>query len=198
MSAGACGDSVGGHSGGGWNRRARWGAVVGACDGHDIDGLHGGDDVLADPFLAQSDHFVDIGSRDDSVGLELGDDDIFAHAAADHVDDFVGAYGSTHRSEALGDPARCDGWGTDDDRRLSDVSIGMGVGLLLIELLALPFVGLALSLVGLTLSFVTVALVSDQSAGDGTDGTADQGSFGGLVFVVMADDSADDGSGKSA
>jgi hypothetical protein len=41
-------------------------------------------------------------------------------------------------------------------------------------------------------------LVSDQSAGDGTDGTADQGSFGGLVFVVMADDSADDGSGKSA
>ena len=198
MSAGACGYSVGGHSGGGWNRRSRWGAVVGACDGYHIDGLHGGDDVLADPFLAQSDHFVDIGSRDDSVGLELGDDDIFAHAAADHVDDFVGAYGATHRSEALRDTARCDGWGADDDRWLSDVSVGMGVGLLLIELLALSFVGLALSLVGLTLSLVTVALVSDQSAGDGTDGTADQGSFGGLVFVVMADDSADDGSGKSA
>jgi hypothetical protein len=114
------------------------------------------------------------------------------------VDDFVGANGSTHRSEALGDTARCDGWGTDDDRWLSDVSVGMGVGLLLIELLALSFVGLALSLVGLPLSFVTVALVSDQSAGDGTDGTADQGSFGGLVFMVMADDSADDGSGKSA
>jgi hypothetical protein len=160
--------------------------------------LHGGDDILADPFLAQSDHFVDIGSHDDSVGLELGDNDIFAYAAANHVDDFVGAYGSTHRSEALGDTARCDGWGSDDDRRLSDVSIGMGVGLLLIELLALSFVGLALSLVGLTLSFVTVALVSDQAASDGTDGTADQGSFGGLVFVVMADDSADDGSGKSA
>jgi hypothetical protein len=130
--------------------------------------------------------------------LELGDDDILAHAAADHVDDFVGAYGATHRGEALRDTARHDRRGSDDDRRLSDVSIGMGVGLLLIELLALSFVSLTLSLVGLPLSLVAVALVSDQSAGDGTDGTADQGSFGGLIFVVMADDSADDRSGESA
>jgi hypothetical protein len=148
--------------------------------------------------LAQSDHFVDIGSRDDSVGLELGDDDILAHAAADHVDDFVGAYGATHRGEALRDTARHDRRGSDDHSRLADVSVGLGVGLLLIELLALSFVSLTLSLVGLPLSLVAIALVSDQSAGDGTDGTADQGSFGGLIFVVMADDSADDGSGKSA
>ena len=198
MSAGACGYSVGGHSGGGWNRRARWGAAVGACDGHDIDGLHGGDDILADPFLAQSDHFVDIGSRDDSVGLELGDDDIFAHAAADHVDDFVGAYGATHRGEALRDTARHDRRGSDDHSRLADVSVGLGVGLLLIELLALSFVSLTLSLVGLPLSFVTVALVSDQSTGDGTDGTADQGSFGGLIFMVVTYDTPDDRSGESA
>ena len=198
MSAGACGYSVGGHSGGGWNRRSRWGAVVGACDGYHIDSLHGGDDVLADPFLAQSDHFVDIGSRDDSVGLELGDDDIFAHAAADHVDDFVGAYGATHRSEALRDTARHDRRGSDDHSRLADVSVGLGVGLLLIELLALSFVSLTLSLVGLTLSLVAIALVSDQSACDGTDGTADQGSFGGLVFMVVSDDTPDDRSGESA
>jgi uncharacterized membrane protein len=68
---------------------------------------------------------------------------------------------------------------------------------LLIELLALSFVSLTLSLVGLTLSFVAIALVSDQSAGDGTDGTADQGSFGGLIFVVVSDDTPDDRSGES-
>jgi hypothetical protein len=57
---------------------------------------------------------------------------------------------------------------------------------------------LTLSLVGLTLSLVAIALVSDQSAGDGTYGTADQGSFGGLVFMVVSDDTPDDRSGESA
>jgi len=160
--------------------------------------LHGRDDILADPFLAQSDHFVDIGSCHDSVGLELGDDDILAHAAADHVDDFVGAYGATHRSEALRDTAWHDRRGSDDHGRLADVSVGLGVGLLLIELLALSFVSLTLSFVGLTLSLIAIALVSYQSAGDGTDGTADQGSFGGLFFMIVSDDAPDDCSGESA
>jgi hypothetical protein len=69
---------------------------------------------------------------------------------------------------------------------------------LLIELLALSLVGLTLSLVGLTLSLVAIALVSYQSAGDGTDGTADQGPFGGLIFMVVSDDTPYDRSGESA
>jgi hypothetical protein len=41
-------------------------------------------------------------------------------------------------------------------------------------------------------------LVSKDPAGDGADRTTNQGTFGGLVFVIMPYDTPDDGSGNPA
>jgi hypothetical protein len=65
------------------------------------------------------------------------------------------------------------------------------IGLLLVELLALLFVCSSLF-------FEFVALVSEDTAGNSTYGSTDEGSFGGLIFVVMADDSSDHRAGDTA
>lgn len=141
-------------------------------------GLHGLDDIVADPFLAQRDDFVDIGSCPDSIGLDMSYDDRFADTAACHLDDFGvrdwSSYGSCWRVVPWS------GLVAIDDVRATLVARWIVIGLSLVKLLALLFVGLSLP-------FEFVSLVSEDSSGNGTDCPSNKGSFGGLVFVVVAD-----------
>jgi len=93
----SCGRVGGVWVGCGWITRNRYRSLCDSSRCHRHAALHGGDDIIAHPFLAQQDHIVDVRTRRYTVGLDMGYDHGIADAAAGHVDDLGHRYWTTRR-----------------------------------------------------------------------------------------------------
>ncbi len=141
------------------NLRSQWG------------GLESGDEGVTHPLLVKCNDVCNFKPLLDSFGLQLGEDDRVAHAAARHVDYVSHRHSTCYPSLLLH-------------------GLLLYVGLLLLAVVVL-LLNLPLSLDGIVLGS------ADQASGDSTNCPPDQHPFG-CFIVLFANDSTDDCTGDSA
>jgi hypothetical protein len=145
--------------------------------------------MLTDPLLTQSDHFVDIRPCIHPIGLKLRNNHIVTDTTSYHPNHFVKRHRTLRSNRPLRHPPGDHRRSPNHHRRLTYISIGISLHLLLIVLLSL-------TLISLPLSLVTISLIPDQSTCDGTNSTPNQSPLGRLILVVVSDHPANNRPGK--
>jgi hypothetical protein len=146
--------------------------------------------MLADSLLTKPYDLIDVRPCYDPIGLKLRHNHIVTDPTANHLNHLV----KRHRTLRGYRPLWHSSWNhrrcPDNHRRLTNVTIGISLRLLLIVLLPLTLI--SLTFISLSLPLVTVPLVTDEPTGHGPNSTPNERPLGRLILVIVTNHTADD------